>query len=328
MDSIHIREVEIYHPETSIDNEHYLDHFSRIGQDVEKLLVDTLGRKERYVITDPSENSITMGIQAAKKALKKANLLGSDLDLIFFAIQTPEQLMPTNAMHVHRELNAGAHTLAYDINVNCTGMIAGIDQASRYMLTNPHVKRALLIGSDYLSILTDPEDAITHANFGDAACAIILEKSDENGGFIDASYHVNTSDLGNLTFPVEGFTALLHNPTSAKYIKELTPPEDTTQETVDLINKVLERNNMSLDDIDFICPSQFAISLIQKVSEKLAFDEERMLFVGDRYGYTASTSPFLAFYEGIQSGKIKRGDNVLFYTIGTGHLIATAIFKY
>lgn len=328
MSSIQIREVGVYYPENVIENQHFINFFAKKGQDITKLLEKTLGRKKRHLISEPKENALTMGISAAKKVLENANLSGEDLDLIIFAIQTPEYLMPSNAMYIHRELKAGPHTLAYDINVNCTGMITGIDHASRYMLTNPEIHRALLIGSDYLSILTSPDDAITHANFADAACAVILEKTEKTGGFIDASYHINTIDLGNLTFPVGGFTGLLRDANTYKYIKELTPPEDTVKETVDLIHSLLKRNNLTLDDISFICPSQFAISLIQKVSEQLPFDENRMLYVGDKYGYTASSSPFLAFYEGIQSGKIKRGQKVLFYTIGTGHLIAATLFQY
>lgn len=96
----------------------------------------------------------------------------------------------------------------------------------------------------------------------------------------------------------------------------------------EMFEQIVKRNNMTIDDIDHYCLSQFALSNINKIKEHFSIPEEKITYVGDRYGYTGTSSPFVALYEGIQSGKIKRGDTVLFWTIGGGHEFITMLYKY
>ncbi|QFK73313.1 hypothetical protein F7984_12755 [Pradoshia sp. D12] len=55
---------------------------------------------------------------------------------------------------------------------------------------------------------------------------------------------------------------------------------------------------------------------------------QKVIYIGDQYGYTGSSSPFLAFHEGIQDGRIKRGDYVMFWTVGAGHQFIAMLWKY
>ncbi|WP_425541957.1 3-oxoacyl-[acyl-carrier-protein] synthase III C-terminal domain-containing protein [Alkalibacillus silvisoli] len=186
----------------------------------------------------------------------------------------------------------------------------------------------MVVGSDYLSLFSDPDDAVTYGNFGDAACAVILEKTKENTGFIDASYRTETTEIDGLVFPHTGLSNFLTNPSSTPYIKEVSKPKDTMPETFMLFDDLLFDHGMTMDDIDYIAPSQSVFKNVERIREQYSLNPSQMLYIGDRYGYTAVTSPILALYEGIQSGKVKRGDQVLFYTIGTGHVIIAMLFKY
>lgn len=64
------------------------------------------------------------------------------------------------------------------------------------------------------------------------------------------------------------------------------------------------------------------------IQEEIGFSNDQMIFVGDQFGYPGTSSPFLALHEGIQTEKIKRGDHVLFWTIGTGYEFITMLYKY
>ena len=285
-----------------------------------------MGRNERYIIDNNYENSITMGIEASQRVLKRAGLEGKDIDMIVFSTQVPERTLPTNAMYVHQAIGAEKHTVVMDSNANCAGMTAAVEQASRYMLSNPRVKTALIVGSDANSLISNPEQEITYANFGDASSAVILEKTEEKTGFIDAIYEVDSSNKDNIVYPEKGFSQSMG---SKEYLTFL--PFDGAMAipvACQMIENLLERNNLKIDEIDSYCFSQFALSNIIKIQNHFTIPEKKIIYVGDKYGYTTTSSPFISLYEGIESGRIKRGDNILFWTIGAGHQMIAMLFKY
>ena len=96
----------------------------------------------------------------------------------------------------------------------------------------------------------------------------------------------------------------------------------------EMFEKILQRNQMTIEDIDYFCLSQFALVNILKIQERFNIPDEKSIYVGDRYGYTGTSSPFVALYEGIEKGRIKRGDNVLFWMIGGGYEFITMLYQY
>jgi len=325
MRNIRIKAVDIYHPTKVVKNDYYIEHFQKRGRDITRFL-EVMGRNERYIIDNNHENSITMGIEAAQRVLKRAGLEGKDIDMIVFSTQVPERTLPTNAMYVYRAIGAEKHTVVMDSNANCAGMTAAVEQASRYILSNPHVKTALIVGSDVNSLISNPEQEITYANFGDGSSAVILEKTEEKTGFIDAIYEVDSANKDNIVYPEKGFSQSIG---SKEYLTFL-PFNGAMAIPVacKMIENLLERNNLKIDDIDSYCFSQFALSNIIKIQNHFTIPERKIIYVGDKYGYTTTSSPFICLYEGIESGRIKRGDNILFWTIGAGHQMIAMLFKY
>jgi len=330
MTNIKIKAVDIYHAEKSISNEFYINHFKDQGKDISHFL-EIMGRKDRFVIDNERENSLTMGIEASNRVLKKAGLTGKDLDMLVFTSQVPEYVIPTNALLVHHAIKGKENMVVYDMNANCAGMTIAVEQVSRYMMSNPHMKRALVVGSDNLSLLSSPEDTMTYSNFGDSSSAIILEKTEEDTGFIDSivDVHSDTDNRTCVVYPEKGLSQTIKGNGQGKSM--LWIPFDgrfVLPQVYKMFEKVLERNNLKIEDIDHFCLSQFALTLLQEIQDHYHIPEEKIIFSGDRYGYTGTSSPFMAFHEGIDSGKIKRGDKVLFWTIGGGYQLATMLFKY
>ncbi len=325
MQNIKIKEVAIYHPKNIVKNDYYIQHFKNLGRDITHFL-EIMGRKERYIINNKDENTITMAIEASKLVLEKAGLEGKDIDMIIFSTQVPERTLPTNAMYVHKAIEASNHTIILDNNANCAGMTLSVEMASRYMQSNPRVKTALVVGSDANSLISNPEQEITYANFADASAAVILEKTEEETGFIDAIYEVDSSNKDNIVFPQGGFSNTIG---STEHIVFL--PFDGAMAipvACEMIEELLERNNLTIDDIDSYCFSQFALSNILKIQNHFEIPDKKIIYVGDKYGYTTTSSPFLSLYEGIESKRIKRGDIILFWTIGSGHEMIAMLFKY
>ena len=328
MQNVKIHSVDIYHPRKMVDNTYFSNHFQQRDKDITRFL-EHMGRKERYIIDHPEENSLTMAIEAAKRVLTKANMSGKDIDIIMFSSQIPEYTFPTNALYLHDAIGAGSDTIVLDSNANCAGMTVAVDYTSRYMLTNKHVKTALIVGSDYNSIISDPEDEITFSNYGDAAAAVILEKTNLQAGFIDSIYFTDSINKDKILYPAKGSSNVLQNKEEGKYIKWL--PFDgniALPPTYEMVQKLLERNHLQASDINCYCFSQFSLANIIKIQEKFDIQDNQIVYVGDRFGYTGTSSPFLALNEAINSGSIKRGDYILFWTIGAGYQLVAMLFKY
>ncbi|SES17850.1 3-oxoacyl-[acyl-carrier-protein] synthase-3 [Gracilibacillus ureilyticus] len=324
--NIQIKEVAVYHPDNVVTNDFYYKHFEKQGKDIRHFL-EVMGRDERYIIDNDKENTLTMGIEAAERVLKQAELTGKDIDMILFSTQVPEKTLPTNAMYVHNAIGAHNRTMILDTNACCAGMTASIDTAARYMMTNDQLNTALVIGSDANSLIANPEQEITYANFADAAAAVILVKTEEeNTGFIDSIYEVDSSNKDNIVYPPKGFS---QSRGIEDYIDFL--PFDGAMAipvACEMIEELLERNGLTIHDVDSFCFSQFALSNIKKIQNHFDMNWEKIIYVGDKYGYTTTSSPLICLYEGIKSGQIKRGDTVLFWTIGAGHEMIAMLFKY
>lgn len=325
--NIQLKSIGLYHPENKVSNEVYIEHFKERGRDVTHFL-EIMGKKERFIIDNASENSLTMGIQASLKALDSANMKGSEVDMIVFSSQVPEYLTPTNSSLVHQAIEGAGHAIVMDSNANCSGMVLAVEQTSRYMMANPHINTALVVGSDHLSFIANPEQEITHGMFGDASCAVILEKTEEERGFIDGMHHTYTGCIDKIHYPVDG-TNKSTGKDSARFIDfQNFDASFGMPITFNLIENILERNNLQIDDINAFCLSQFAYGDTQKIQERFDIPFEKIIYVGDKFGYTGTTSPFVALHEGIKEGRIKRGDTILFWTVGAGHHFVAMLFKY
>lgn len=331
MSSIRIKEIAVHHPENKVSNDFYVEHFKNLtGDDHTEFLKDVLGRDSRYIIDNDEENSLTMAVEASKKVLAKSGVNAEDLDMIVFASQVPEYIFPTNAVMLHRELNAGMKAGIMDMNANCSGMTIALDQASRYMMSNPRMKKLLLVGSDYSSLIMDPTDSITYPNFGDVAVALILERvEEENAGLIDSIYYTDSSNYDRVTFPRKGLSKSLKGLDDSKKLQWLPFDGDVSLPyAYKIIDELLERNDVAHKDVDAYCLSQFSISNIKKMQAQYALADEQMIYVGGEFGYTGTTSPLLALYDAVEKGKVKRGDKVLLWTVGVGYNLIAVLYQY
>lgn len=331
--NVKINRIEYYHPETKYSNDYFLKHFSDQGTDITGLLKVT-GRKHRYISEDYHENSLTMAIEAAKKSIKNANIDKNNIGLVVFTSTTPEFLSPTNAIKIHDALELSKDAIAYDMNGNCAGMIIALEQVSRVMKTNDRIKYALVIGSDQLVRYSRPTEAITYSNFGESSCAVLLENvEDDTSDFIDSCSFTNSSLSKYINFPPSGFSKVLpvdeHTDKHNRIIEWIDFDTDAAFETsIDSINGILEKNNLTKSDVKLYCLSQFAKKNIDLIKTSLEEPDHKFPFIGDKFGYTGVTSPFIALTDSIEKNKIKRGDHVILWTVGAGVVASCVLFRY
>lgn len=331
-DNIRIRNAAYYHPQHVVDNDYYLKHFAALGKDIKRFL-EVMGREQRYIINNEHENALTMGYEAAQKVLAGAGLKGEDLDMIVFASQTPEYTYPTNALLLHHRLGGKHRAITLDSNANCAGMVTAVEQASRYMKANRSIRYALIVGSDYSSINCRTDDEITYPNFGDAAAAVILERTPEASGFRDSLYYTDSGIWESITFPSCGLSGIYREGITPDDIKLRWNPFDGSvcvNAAVNDIKELLDRNGLAAGDISAFCLSQFSLKNIELIREALGLEAEaeKFMYVGGEFGYTATSSPFIAFQRGVEDGRIQRGDYLIFWSVGAGWQIPTMLYQY
>lgn len=322
-----IKEIAIYHPQNQVHNEVFIKHFMEQGKDITGFLT-SMGRERRYINIDVNETPLTMAIKATEQVLIQANLTLQDIDLIIFTSQTPETVIPSNAVRLFDHFKGKPNTIIYDLNANCAGMTVALEQTSHYMNSNKTINRALIIGSDNLALVANPQDPLSYACFGDGAAAIIVERTTEDYGLIDSMYHVNTIFAEKMMFPAEGLTKGIRETGDLKEM--LTIPFDggiVLEATYDMFDTLFARHQIDPSNVKY-CLSQFALSNIIKIKERYHLTDVQVPYIGDEYGYTGTSSPFIAFHEGIKSGQIQRGDYVMFWTIGTGFELIATLYQY
>jgi 3-oxoacyl-[acyl-carrier-protein] synthase-3 len=326
---IKIKEISVCHGNKVVDNTPYLEHFKKQGKDVEHFLRDVIGRDKRYLFDSEEDNSLTYGILAAKDVLKKAGYSGSDIDLIVFSSQLPEYIAPPCCMHVHHAIGGKSECICYDMNVNCAGMTIALEQISKYMSVTPSVNKALIVGCDFINMTVDPNSEYTYGHYGDASCAYILEKTEEPCGLIDSVYDMKSEEHNNILFPGCGFSKLFKVKDPEELRLRWIPFDSNVPKTAtEGILKILKRNNLQASDVKMFCLSQYVYKNIEKIREILGVEASQSLYIGDEYGYTGTTSPFIVLYEAVKRGMVKRGDKIVFWTVGAGAENITVLYQY
>lgn len=329
MSNIKIRGMEVKTGEKLTYATEYIEHFKKQGKNIERLL-ESYGREQYYVANREKENTLILGYEATKKLLEKEGLTGNDLDLIVFSSQSPEYLIPSQATILHGLIEGNVKAQVMDINVNCAGMLTAYDSVIRIMQTRDSVKRALIVGAECLTFTTRDDDEYTYPIFGDAGCAVIVEKTEDAiSGFIDSEYRTSGETWELVKYPAKGFSIGKDELAENMYMKWTPFNADFVAGYMkESLFELLERTPYSLEDIKLFCSSQYAKGLVENCSEALDRPLEKFVYIGNEYGYTGTSSPFIALYEAIRNKRVQRGDLINLWTVGTHWSIVNVLIKY
>lgn len=326
--NVNLLGIDVYHGEQIVANDIYINHFKKKGKDYTHFFEDIIGMNKRYLIDSQKENSLTMAIAAANRALNKAGITGADLDMIVFSSFFPEYTVPPASIKLHQAIGGKPECICLDVNGNCAGMIVSFDNVTKYMAATKNVNRALIVGSDYINSVVNSDNELCYGHFGDAACAIILEKTNEDCGLLGTKCRIHSLEHNNILFPACGASNMLEA-AKDQWLLDWRPFKNVSLESAaQNMCDLLQENQLTPDDVSMFCLSQYAYANIVDLRELLDIDESRSLFIGDEYGYTGTSSPFIVFFEALTQGRVKRGDYVMFWTIGAGSQNIAVLFRY
>lgn len=331
--NVRIKVIESYHPENKVSNEFFYNYYDNKNVDVRGLL-NSSGRKERYLSDNPDENALTMAIEASKRALSKADMKGSDIDLIVFVSDTPEYLAPANVIAIHNAIGVKSYAGAFDMNCNCLGMVTALDHISNAMKVNKHLHNCLIVGSQQVQRYGMESEPIVYANFGDCASAVILEQTDDpTSDFIDSLSYTDSGLVDNVFFPKAGISHVLPVDGNVSKVDKCINWNtcDTSRAfapTAKNIQMVLDRNGVKKSDVKKYFLSQMVKSKINMICDELEEPEDKFPFIGDKYGYTGTTSPLLTMQHSIDNNELQRGDYVVFWSLAAGITTTVILIRY
>lgn len=287
-------------------------------------ITDRTGIKERRLI-GKDETAATMGVEASLKAIEAAGIDKNSIDMIVCATTSGRYSLPSTACEIQKELDINGIP-AFDVAAACAGFCYALSVADQYVKTGM-MKRVLVIGSDCLSRLIDPNDRTMVILFGDAAGAVIIEASEEPGIL---STHINAAgkygDLLAVGNPTRGDEQSVHENWGVMKGNEVFKVAVTKLSEV--VEQTLAANNMQKSDLDWLVPHQANFRIIKATAKKLDMSLDQVVMTLEKYGNTSAATVPTALDTAIRDGRIKRGQHLLLEAFGGGFAWASALVRY
>jgi len=277
------------------------------------------GIKERRLLKDKDKGTSYLAIQAAKDLIEKKQLDPSEIDLILIATATPDLAVASTAAYVASNIGA-TNAFSYDLQAACSSFLYGMSTASAYIESGRY-KKVLLIGADKMSSIIDYTDRATCIIFGDGAGAVLFEPNTEGYGYQDE--YLRTDGVGRDFLRIEAGGSLL--PASEETVKNKqhyvyqdgkTVFKFAVSNMADAAAKIMERNKLTHDDVNWLVPHQANKRIIDATANRMDLAPEKVMMNIEHYGNTTSaTLPLLlADYE----QQLKKGDSLVFAAFGGG----------
>ena len=256
----------------------------------------------------------SLAVEAGEVALAKAGVAASGIDLLILSTTTPDQAVPASSSAVNAQLGcAGA---AFDLNAACAGFVYSIVTAVAMLGTG--YERALVIGADTLSRITDQEDRTTAVLFADGAGAVVIEARDDRQLLLSHDLGVDGTLTSILYADHGGYIAMEGREVFRRAVRA----------SVDSAVKVLEAAGVTADDIALFVPHQANQRIIDAAVQRLGLSPEKSAIVLDRTGNTSSGSMGIALAEAADEGRLHDGDLVLLSGFGAGMTWASAVLRW
>ncbi|WP_420641911.1 beta-ketoacyl-ACP synthase III [Candidatus Leptofilum sp.] len=307
---------------------------SRMVDTSDEWIYTRTGIRERRIASE-KETTATLAFEAAARALERADLHPSQVELIIVATSTPEYIFPSTACRVQDYLGA-TRAGAFDLSAACSGFVYGLSMASQAIQTES-VRNAVVIGAETMSRVLDWQDRGTCILFGDGAGAVVLKGSSIPGGVMASTLRSDGSGGDLLSLP-----AVYHNPMpmlGPEYLhnghKKNTVEMNgrqvfrfATQVIAASIEETIAKADLTIDDIALIVPHQANTRIIETAAKRLKVPTERFYMNVHAVGNTSAASIPIALCDAVHDGRLRPDDNVVFVGFGGGLTWASSVVKW
>lgn len=289
-----------YVPENRVTN----DNLAERMDTSDEWIKSRTGIEARH-LADDTQNTSDLAYEAAKRALKAANINAEDIDLILVATVTPDQPFPTVSNALQYRLGA-TKAASMDVSAACSGFMYAMITGSQFIQTNAY-KHVLIVGVEKLSKIIDWEERSTAVLFGDGAGAVVLGPVSEGKGIL--SFELGSDGSGGKHLSQQGPYIQMNGREVFKF---------AVRQMGESAVNVLEKAGLTKEDVDFLIPHQANIRIMEAARERLQLPEEKMSKTIHLYGNTSAASIPLSLDYELKQGKIKNGDVIVLVGFGGG----------
>lgn len=287
-----------------------------------------IGIKERH-ITAEGETASDLAIIAAEKLFNNDAINRSSIDYLIFVTQSPDYHLPTTACIIQTKLGLTKQITAIDVNLGCNGFIAGLSLAKAVIVSGQATNVLLLTAETYSKYMHE-RDKSNRTIFGDGSAATLVSTD----GFARVgNFVIGTDGTGAENLIVKTGCARHLSPINDLHFDDFGNPCSSDNLFMDgpailnysldsipsLVKEVLEKNNLTMSDIDLHVYHQANTFLANLERRKLKIPEEKYFCYIEKVGNTVSSTIPIALCEALKAGKIKKGSKVLSVAQGLGY---------
>lgn len=291
-------------------------------------IVQRTGIKKRHIAAD-DVFATDLGAKAVEDMLSRSGASIEDTDLIIAASFTPDFLTPAVAAVLHGKLGLKPTCGSFDMNAACAGFVHALLTAQSYITTGM-CRKVLVVAAEALSKITDWKDRASCVLFGDGAAAALLEYDENGGNFLSSWFGSDGANSDKLY--TTGLSTRMNGqelPIKKYFWQDGRAVYNFTIKVVpEGIKSLAEKAGIPLSGISWFVPHSANLRIIQSICEKLPFPFEQALTSVEEYGNTSSATIPLALWEGLKSGRLKKGDICLLYGFGGGLNHAGTIVRW
>ena len=279
------------------------------------------GIERRHIAAD-GQTTVDLAEQAVRATLDAAGCKPADVDFIAFGTTTPDMWFPNCGVLLQARLGCRG-VPAFSVETACSGFMYALAIADKFVRAG-EARRALAIGAETLSRITDWTDRSTAVLFADGAGAVLLEPSDQpgilsthlhaDGAYKDLLYSGGGTDLSNTRRAI----TMTGNEVFKVAVNTLSRA----------IDEALTANHLERSALDWLVPHQANLRIIQATARRLDLPMERVITTVQDHGNTSSASVPLALDYGVRAGKIQRGQLMLLEAFGGGFTWGSALIRY
>ena len=287
------------------------------------------GIEERRILKGEGKATSDMGVEAVKGLLEKTGTALDEVDMLICATVTPDYPFPDTANVICDKIGI-KNAFCYDINAACSGFLYALTTGAKFVESGSH-KKVIVVGADMMSSIMDYEDRATCIIFGDGCGAVMLEPTEEAIGVQDAilksdgvGRHYLHQKAGGSLRPASAETVAAKE----HYVYQNGRPvfKAAVSGMSDVVTQVMERNNLTAENIAWLVPHQANIRIIEAVSRMADFPMEKVMLNIQKYGNTTAGTLPLCLWD--YESQLKKGDNIILTAFGGGFTWGAVYLKW
>lgn len=276
------------------------------------------GIQERHILKGEGQGTSIIGINAVNGLLKKTNTSPEEIDLLICATVTGDMPFPDTA-NIIADAVGIKNAFCFDINAACSGFLYALTTGTKFVESGSH-KKVIVVGADKMSSIIDYTDRTTCIIFGDGGGAVLLEPNEEYG-IMDSLHHSDGvgqqylfQKAGGSRYPPTIDTVINREHFVYQNGKPVFKAAVTGMS--DVVTRIMERNNLTADDVSWLVPHQANRRIIETVSEMANFPMEKVMVNIHKYGNTTAGTIPICLWE--WEPQLKKGDNLILTAFGGG----------